>query len=107
MELCGSHQHSTYTAMFDPALEGILSLSAPILLFFCNTLTTAEVLNLYLVSKDGGIGAASQIINNLSIDPADTFVLDTEKLVLENGDYLQATSANGNISATISIMNIS
>lgn len=75
--------------------------------YFCNLSTNAEILNVYLVSNGGGVGAASQIINNLTIDPADTFVLDTEKLVLENGDYIYGTSQSGNISAVFSVMNIS
>ncbi|MDU2064717.1 MAG: hypothetical protein E6713_07715 [Sporomusaceae bacterium] len=75
--------------------------------FFCNTAPgSTEILNLYLVSKNGGVGSQSLIINNLEIKAADTFVLDTEKIILENGDYLYATSSNGNISATLSVMDI-
>ena len=75
--------------------------------YFCNvSQNITEILNVYLVSKDGGINNQSLIVSNLAILPTDTFVFDVEKLILENGDYLYATSSSGNISATVSVMNI-
>lgn len=75
--------------------------------FFCNTSSSGvEILNLFLVPNGSAAGIQNQIISNLSIQPTDTFVLDTEKLILENGDFLYATSSTGNISAVLSVMDI-
>lgn len=76
--------------------------------FFCNTSDSAtDVLNLYVVSATGGVGTQSLIAKNISIAATDTFALDTEKIILENGDYIWAISNNGNISAVLSVMDIS
>lgn len=76
--------------------------------FFCNTsLAEDDLLTLYLVSAKGAIGNSSQIVNKATITATDTFVLDTEKLVLEKGDYLYAKSSKGFISGVLSVMDIS
>lgn len=75
--------------------------------FFCNTSTDAvDVLDVYLVAGGGSVGAQSKIVCQTQIKPTDTFVLDTEKLILENGDYLFASSINGTISASISAISL-
>lgn len=75
--------------------------------FFCNTSENlTEILNLYLVTKGKEANSEAQIACNIEIEPTDTFVLDTERLVLEDGDYLYGASQSGNISAVVSAMNL-
>jgi hypothetical protein len=48
-------------------------------------------------------GITTQIINQVEIPPTETFVMDTERLVLEDNDAIFAQSSlNNGITATIS-----
>jgi hypothetical protein len=77
-------------------------------MFFCNTSDDQnEFLNLYIVQKDKNVSNDALVVKNIEIKATDTFTFDTEKLVLEEGDYIYATSTNGNLSAVLSVMNIS
>lgn len=75
--------------------------------WFCNTSQDAvEILNLYLVSRQGNVSSTAKIVCDMRIQPTDTMVLDGEKMILEDGDYIYATSLNGTISAVMSAMNL-
>ena len=75
-------------------------------MYFCNYGAAAANLNVYVT----GVGSAFSTTANLvyrevQIAAADTFVVDREKLVLANGDYIRANSG-GSISATVNYVGI-
>lgn len=72
-------------------------------MYFCNTDTSARTINVFLLSS-GNVTAniARQIYSEVQIAANDTFVVDAEKLVLANGDMIQANaSVNSVVTATI------
>jgi hypothetical protein len=77
-------------------------------MYFCNTDSAARNLNVYLMPQGTTTAnAAVQIYKDVQIAAGDTLVVDMEKLVLGNGDMIQATaSANVAITATVSYVGI-
>ena len=77
-------------------------------MYFCNTDATAKNVNVYAVpSGTATVNGNVQIYKDVQIAPGDTFVVDMEKLVLANGDMIQAyASANIAITATVSYVGI-
>ena len=73
--------------------------------YFCNQDGLAKTLNVYAVPTGSSADTTTQIYKNIEIAGNDTFVVDMEKIVLANGDTLQA-NATGNIVATISYVGI-
>ena len=73
-------------------------------MIFCNTdsLTDATI-DVYVVPYGSNASAGTQIMKSLSLPATETFVLDTERLILESNDavYAQASSPNI-ITATVS-----
>jgi hypothetical protein len=72
----------------------------------CNTTTSIPVLiNMYLVSDGQGyaVGPQTQILSKVSVPPTETFILDTEKFILEDNDrmYVEADNADA-ITVTVS-----
>lgn len=77
--------------------------SVVVTVYLCNTDTVARTVNMYLVPAAGTAGAANQIIKDLSLAPSDTYIMNTERLVLANGEMLQADAdANSVVTATVS-----
>ena len=71
--------------------------------YLCNTDTVARTVNMYLIPAAGTASSSNQIIKNLSIAASDTYIMNTERLVLANGEMLQAdASANAVVTATVS-----
>ena len=80
--------------------------SALTTVIFCNTGTKTDTLTVYIV-KDKDTPSNNNItLTNLLSVADDTFVLDTERLILEAGDSLIAKSINGTTVATVSIMEL-
>ena len=84
-------------------------------IMICNTATyipaTPTVgltyLDLHLVKFGAGITTTNLIINQLPIPAGETFTFDTEKIILDNGDRVVASSAApANLVATISTINV-
>ena len=72
-------------------------------MFFMNDNASARTLTIHVVKNGGTAGASNTIVKNINIDGADSYVINTEKLVLDNGDTIQCTaSAGSSIYATIS-----
>jgi hypothetical protein len=74
-------------------------------IILCNTsLTQNANINVYAQSYAGGngglgslgIGTSTCILNNISIPATETFVMDTEKFILESNDRLDASEMSGN-----------
>ena len=69
-----------------------------------NVLTDADTfLDLHVVPSGGSASDENKILHQLKIPGGETFIMDTERLVLENGDTIVAqTTSPATISATIS-----
>jgi hypothetical protein len=74
-------------------------------MYFCNQGSSAANLNVWVTSAGSAFGAANLVYREIQIAPADTYVVDMEKLVLGGGDYIRA-NAGGTLSATISFVGI-
>ena len=78
-------------------------------MYFCNQYSSAANLNVWVVGNGSVAGGSSTSANliyrEVQIAAADTFVVDWEKLVLGNGDYIRA-NAGGTVTATISYVGI-
>ena len=76
-------------------------------MFFCNTTSTDSILQVHLVPDGGTFRNDNKIIHNLTINPGDTFTFDTEKIILDSGDSIQAKAdPPGSISATLSYVRV-
>jgi hypothetical protein len=76
-------------------------------MYFCNVDATAVDLNVYAVPDSGTVANSTQIYKNVQIASSDTFVVDMEKLVLADGDTIQATASTDNVvTATVSYVGI-
>lgn len=75
-------------------------------MYFCNYGATAANLNIYMTSAGSTFSTTANIAyREVQIAAADTFVIDREKLVFANGDYIRANSG-GSISATVNYVGI-
>ncbi len=72
----------------------------------CNTTGSDLNLTLYAVPSGGSAGDGTMIVNALSIPAGDTVSFDQEKMVLANGDSLQAVASNTGLTATISVLSV-
>jgi hypothetical protein len=64
-------------------------------------------LTAHLIESGGSLGPSNMVINALPISAGETFVMDTEKLVLEAGDSMQVLSGSpNNLVATLSYVDI-
>ena len=81
--------------------------SATTCVFLMNNNAAARTVQIYVVPSGGSAGVTTQIIKDLVIDGADTYVFNTEKIFLATGDFIQVTaSAVTSIYATVSYMTI-
>lgn len=76
-------------------------------MFFMNDNASARTLDVHIVKNGESLGTANKIVKTITIDPADTYVINIEKLVLENGDTVQCVaSAASSVYATVSSVSI-
>ena len=76
-------------------------------MFFMNDNAAARTLDVHVVQNGGSATASNKIVKALSVDGGDTYVINIEKLVLSNGDTVQALASVGSsIYATVSSVTI-
>jgi hypothetical protein len=81
--------------------------SAVTAIFFMNDNASARTLDLHVVKSGDTLAATNKIVKTITIDPADTYVINTEKIILANGDMIQAVASVGSsIHATLSHVDI-
>jgi|TARA_B100000809_G_C15108058_1_gene519486 hypothetical protein len=81
--------------------------SATTSIFFCNRNAAARTISIYLVPNSGTAGDTHLIVKDLSIDGLDTYILSAEKIVLANGDSIQAICSNAtSVEVNISYVSI-
>lgn len=73
-------------------------------LYFCNVGNTAVSVNMYIVANGNVlIGPENQIYNGIDIQGGDTYVLSTERLMLEDQNRIIVDADVGNaITTTVS-----
>ena len=73
-------------------------------MYITNKSATAGNVDIYVVPSGETVSENFKIYNNLQIPAEDTYVIDSEKLILENGDkiYIAAPDSSGQFNATIS-----
>ena len=76
-------------------------------MFFMNDNASARTLTIHVVQNGSSAGTTNTIVKNISIDGADSYVINTEKLVLSDGDTIQCVaSVASSIIPTISSVTI-
>lgn len=76
-------------------------------MFFMNDNASARTLSLHVVQSGGSVSSTNQIVKSINIDPADSYVINLEKLVLSNGDTVQCLASVGSsIFPTVSSVTI-
>lgn len=81
--------------------------SAITAMFFMNNHASAVVLQIHVVKSGDSIAATNKIVKDLSITAGDTYIIDTEKLLLDNDDSIQATAdVDSVVNVTISYIGV-
>jgi|TARA_B100000282_G_scaffold287745_1_gene255617 hypothetical protein len=102
----GSAEHlanAVFTATADTAVTTI---------HLCNISSAADAsINIYLLPSDGSTTVPTEnnkLYNQLTIQATDTYIIDTEKLILANGDkiFIELPDSSGQIIATISTIGL-
>ena len=84
--------------------SGVTAITA---LYLMNDHNGTVVVQLHVVSDGDTAATANKIIKNLRIAAGDTYVVDTERLVLDNGDTIQASSnTDAVVHSTISYVGV-
>ena len=74
---------------------------------FCNVSdTTATSVDVYAVPFGQSAGVRTQIMKGIALPPGETFVLDTERLILEDQDALFARAEDNNV-VTVTVSTLS
>lgn len=67
-------------------------------LIFCNTsLTTDAVVSVWMVPAAIAAGDANMILNQVNVPAGETFSMDTERFILQDGDSVQAQASQDSI----------
>ena len=77
----------------------------------CNITSSDATINIYLLPEDGSTTAPTEenkIYNTLTISATDSYIIDTEKMILGNGDkiYVQNVDSSGQVIVTISTIGL-
>jgi len=90
---------AAYTASADVAVTVI---------YICNTSGADGDVDVYVVPNGQSVGTQHLIYKNLIIRSNDTYIIDSEKLILASGDkiYIAAPDSAGEFTATISTIGL-
>jgi hypothetical protein len=94
---------AVFTATADTAITTI---------HLCNISSAADAsVNIYLLPSDGSTTVPTEnnkLYNQLTVPATDTYVIDTEKLILANGDkiFIELPDSSGQIIATVSTIGL-
>jgi hypothetical protein len=81
--------------------------SATTVMHFCNYANNGATANVWVVPSGFTANSLTIIYSNVTLTSGQTLVVDTEKLILGNGDSIYANvSANLSVSSTISYIGI-
>ena len=96
---------STLTAAFNNTTGADVAVTV---IYICNTSGTDGDVDVYVVPSIESVGSQHLIYKNLVIRANDTYIIDTEKLILASGDkiYIAAPDSAGEFNATISTIGL-
>ena len=81
--------------------------SAVTTIHVCNTSGGAISFDLCVVPSGGSASDSTIVYKTVNVNATDTFIIDTEKLVLGNGDFIAAKDDTGSVTVmTISYVSI-
>jgi len=94
---------STTTAAFTASGDVAVTV-----IYICNTSATDGDVDVYLVPNGETVGSQHLIYKNLIIRSNDTYIIDSEKLILGTGDriFIAAPDSAGEFNATISTIGV-
>jgi len=98
---------STGTAAFTASAD-----TAVTVIYLCNINTSTPdgdaVVDVYVVPSGGSVADRYKIYSQLAVKGGDTYVIDTEKMILENGDeiIIATPDSTGQVKATISTIGL-
>ena len=77
----------------------------------CNITSSDATVNIYLLPEDGSTTVPTEenkMYNTLTIKATDSYIIDTEKMILGNGDkiYVQNVDSSGQVIVTISTIGL-
>ena len=77
----------------------------------CNITASDATVNIYLLPEDGSTTVPTEnnkLYNGLTLKATDTYVIDTEKMILSNGDkiFIEVPDSTGQVIATISTIGL-
>ena len=76
-------------------------------MYFCNRDSATRTFSLHLVPAGGSANVNNIAYSNKTVTAGDTYIIDWEKLVLSNGDMIQAVSNTANaIVASVSTIGV-
>lgn len=76
-------------------------------MYICNYSGSAITANVWMVPSGGSVTNLNKVYSTISIAANDTYVMDAERIVLGNGDTIQANvSANSSATFTLSTWGI-
>jgi len=90
-----------------PAFQALTSVAVTAI-YVCNVSMADSTINVYVVPSADSVGDKHIIYKNLIIRAGDTYIMDTEKLILSTGDkiFIVAPDSTGDFKATISTIEI-
>ena len=85
--------------------------SAVTSIHLCNISSTDATVNIYILPSDGSTTVPTEnnkLYNTLTIQATDTYIIDTEKMILSTNDkiYVECPDSAGQIVATISTIGL-
>ena len=94
---------NTSTAAFTASAD-----TAVTVIYVTNKSASDGNVNIYVVPSADSVSENFKIYNNLLIPAQDTYIVDTEKLILESGDkiYIEAPDSAAQFNATISTIGL-
>jgi hypothetical protein len=75
-------------------------------MFFCNYTESNTEIDVYIVAAGKTPTNDNKIIHRLLISPGDTFTFDTEKIILDSADSIQARVNTSGVSCTVSYVRV-
>lgn len=78
---------------------------AVVVMYLTNTTGSTITLDVYAVPNGGVVSASNCIYSQLQLTAYDTYVVSTEKLILDNGDYLSVQAGTAD-SITVTVSSI-
>ena len=81
--------------------------SAITAIYLMNDDSSAVTVQVHVVADGDSASASNKIIKDLVISAGDTYIVDTERLILDNNDTIQASADTGSVlHSTISYIGV-